>query len=473
MADLKLIGIDSTTGQAKLLTSSNSTDRVSLISAGTGTTPLTINHSGGTFGYASLAVSSSGTMVTDVQGVGGTEFRFKDTSAGTDEKNWRFINAANSFKLASLNDAYSAEFPVFTTYKTGATPVLFDMASTITTRFGGASALTANVVMYSGSGSINALRVEGGSTIPAAVFITPTNVPPIRFTNLTSASTTSTGLAPLGVDSSGNVKITDAPLYGNGADTTLFISAPNFGVDQSYAFNWTSSVGHVFNPGAVATRAIHIAATLPVTNQAKDSHFIQFTGIGRNAPTDTTADWRLFVDTLTIDGASNFVINSGIDNSSYSPKLTILGIGGIRLPVIENAVPNVGDIWLDNVSNELKSTVSSGNTRFLTGNIRNTGNYDISAATNNLNTGNSEIVKLNNTQGFALDLTGMVAGIEGQVKFVTNVSGTGNEITIKHNSSSSSAANRFRCSTNNDIILTLNKTLIAWYDSIVQAWRIS
>lgn len=470
MADLKLIGIDSTTGQAKLLTSSNSTDRVSLISSGTGTTPLTINHSGGTFGYASLAVSSSGTMVTDVQGVGGTEFRFKDTSAGVDEKNWRFINSANSFKLASLNDAYSAEFPVFTTYKTGATPVLFDMASTITTRFGGASALTANVAMYSGSGSINALRVEGGSTIPAAVFITPADVPPIRFTNLTSASTTSTGLAPLGVDSSGNVKISATPLYVNDVGNTL-LTSPTIDVNQSYEFNWTSTVGHVFNPGAVATRAIHIAATLPATNQAKDSHFIQFTGIGRNAPTDTTADWRLFVDTLTIDAASNFVFNGGIDNLSFTPKLTILGIGGIRIPAINNSVPNVGDVWLDSNTNELKSLVSSGNTRFLTGSIKSTENYSLGGTTNNLNTGNSELVKLNNTLGFDLDLTGMVAGIEGQVKLLSNVSI--NNIIIKHDNASSSAVNRFRCTNNGDLTLFPNQTLIAWYDSVVQVWRVS
>jgi hypothetical protein len=180
----------------------------------------------------------------------------------------------------------------------------------------------------------------------------------------------------------------------------------------------------------------------------------------------------MFVDTLTTSGDSNFCFQGGT-GGSVSNKVIFLGIGGIRIPASTNSSPTVGDIWLDSTENEIKSLVSSGNTRYLTGNVRSTGNYSLTAATHNLNTGTSEIVKLDNTMGFDLDLTGIVAGVEGQVKFITNVSSSGNNVIIKHNNGSSSAANRFRCVGSNDIVLTLNKTVLSWYDSVIQAWRVS
>ena len=69
------------------------------------------------------------------------------------------------------------------------------------------------------------------------------------------------------------------------------------------------------------------------------------------------------------------------------------------------------------------------------------------------------------------DLTGIVAGIDGQRLEITNVGS--NNLVIKHQSASSTAANRIICNTGADITLAANEELLLKYDATTQRWRAS
>ena len=77
------------------------------------------------------------------------------------------------------------------------------------------------------------------------------------------------------------------------------------------------------------------------------------------------------------------------------------------------------------------------------------------------------------TTNAARDLTGMVAGADGEVRVLCNVGTTAaNTLVIKDESSSSTAANRFSVPWNGDCVIPAEGSVVCFYDNTSQRWRI-
>lgn len=69
------------------------------------------------------------------------------------------------------------------------------------------------------------------------------------------------------------------------------------------------------------------------------------------------------------------------------------------------------------------------------------------------------------------DVTGLsISQADGDIHVIINVGS--NDIVLKHESASSSAVNRFLCSTGADITLSANQSAEIWYDGTTQRWRV-
>ena len=77
------------------------------------------------------------------------------------------------------------------------------------------------------------------------------------------------------------------------------------------------------------------------------------------------------------------------------------------------------------------------------------------------------------TTNAARDLTGMVAGSDGEVRVLTNVGTTAaNTLVIKDESASSTAANRFSVPWNGDCVIPAEGSVVVFYDGTSQRWRV-
>lgn len=97
----------------------------------------------------------------------------------------------------------------------------------------------------------------------------------------------------------------------------------------------------------------------------------------------------------------------------------------------------------------------------------------LSASQNNYAPGVCDIIRLSSST--AIDLTGLVAGtVDGAMRLVINTNASGGAaITLKHESSSSTAANRFRNTTGGDFILPADGgSAVLTYSSAISRWRI-
>lgn len=73
----------------------------------------------------------------------------------------------------------------------------------------------------------------------------------------------------------------------------------------------------------------------------------------------------------------------------------------------------------------------------------------------------------------AYNLTGMTAGNDGEVRVLTNVGTTAaNTLTIKDQSASSTAANRFAVPWAGDCVIAAGASVVVFYDNTTQRWRI-
>lgn len=70
----------------------------------------------------------------------------------------------------------------------------------------------------------------------------------------------------------------------------------------------------------------------------------------------------------------------------------------------------------------------------------------------------------------ARNITGIVAAANGSTRLLINV-GSFN-LTLVHESASSTAANRFTCSTGANIVLSPNQAADIWYDTVSSRWRV-
>jgi len=97
----------------------------------------------------------------------------------------------------------------------------------------------------------------------------------------------------------------------------------------------------------------------------------------------------------------------------------------------------------------------------------------LAASQNNSAPGACDILRLSSST--AIDITGLVAGtVDGVLLLLinTNASG-GSAITLKHESASSTAANRFRSATGADIILLADGGAVTLtYSTAISRWRI-
>jgi hypothetical protein len=97
----------------------------------------------------------------------------------------------------------------------------------------------------------------------------------------------------------------------------------------------------------------------------------------------------------------------------------------------------------------------------------------LSASQNNYAPGTCDILRLSSST--AIDITGLVApSFDGAMRLVINVNASGGSaITLKHESASSTAANRFRSVTGADIVLLADGgSVTLTYSSAISRWRI-
>lgn len=77
------------------------------------------------------------------------------------------------------------------------------------------------------------------------------------------------------------------------------------------------------------------------------------------------------------------------------------------------------------------------------------------------------------TTNAARDITGMVAGSDGEVRVLCNTGTTAaNTLTIKDESSSSTAANRFSVPWNGDCVIPAEGSVVVFYDGTSSRWRV-
>jgi len=95
----------------------------------------------------------------------------------------------------------------------------------------------------------------------------------------------------------------------------------------------------------------------------------------------------------------------------------------------------------------------------------------ITANTNNYAPGSAEVQRWIATAGGWL-VTGMVAGYDGEIRHIYNGSGSF-QVTLKHLSASSSAANQFFCTAAADIAFSVNSVVVAIYDGAAALWRVN
>jgi hypothetical protein len=97
----------------------------------------------------------------------------------------------------------------------------------------------------------------------------------------------------------------------------------------------------------------------------------------------------------------------------------------------------------------------------------------LSASQNNYSPGGCDILRLSSST--AIDITGLVApSVDGAMRLVVNVNASGGSaITLKHESASSTAANRFRNTTGGDFILPADGgSAVLTYSTAISRWRI-
>lgn len=97
----------------------------------------------------------------------------------------------------------------------------------------------------------------------------------------------------------------------------------------------------------------------------------------------------------------------------------------------------------------------------------------LSASQNDYAPGACDIIRLSSST--AIDITGLIpASADGGMRLVINVNASGGaNITLKHESASSSAANRFRSGTAADVILLPDGgSAVLTYSTAISRWRI-
>lgn len=87
----------------------------------------------------------------------------------------------------------------------------------------------------------------------------------------------------------------------------------------------------------------------------------------------------------------------------------------------------------------------------------------------NLATGDAAVIRV--TPSAAINLTGLASPENGRVLMLLNLSDT-YDVTLKHESASSTAANRIDLEDDTDLVLSGGQAALLWYDSTASRWRV-
>lgn len=171
-----------------------------------------------------------------------------------------------------------------------------------------------------------------------------------------------------------------------------------------------------------------------------------------------------------------FALQSGIAINNLAA--TVTGPGTAGGDWIFNQTNAGNDIVLEIGGTEQGRWSHGSNFQVVFGlRVRNGANF---AGDNRSSTlGGSNLNDFNNGKGLnnrwtasaAINVTGMVAGADGEVRFIWNVGA--NSITLTNQDASSAAANQWLTTKGVNIILDTNKCVLAVYDNTTGAWRAS
>jgi hypothetical protein len=290
----------------------------------------------------------------------------------------------------------------------------------------------------------------------------------LTFTGINNATAFSTGSAPIAVTAGGVVVVAEPMVKQNDLGTSLSLSGSVVDVNQAWAPTWTAA--HVWNPGTVPNKSVHLSIAPRTTDGTRNSSWLQITGYARSSGVDTSADWRIQTDVTDASGGSGLNITSGINNTSFASRLRVLDVGGIRLPSVTHSSPAANDIWVDNATGLALHRDASGLNRAIGGHVKPTTTVIAGASQNNLSVGNFEVVRLSNTAGSTISITGILAGIANEQRTLWNVST--NTIQLPHESVSSTAANRFITPGGATYALAAGERVDIFYDAADSRWRV-
>lgn len=157
--------------------------------------------------------------------------------------------------------------------------------------------------------------------------------------------------------------------------------------------------------------------------------------------------------------------------TSANPTLAA-GELGVETDTLRFKVGNGSSNWAALAYIGLVSSVA-GKQGVVTLDHRDVGNLpttlsQFSASQNDLNIGTGGIIRISSSA--AVDITGIVAATSGDARLLSNVGSFA--ITLKHNSTSSLAANRILCVSAADVAIAAGGSAVVYYDGTDSRWRV-
>lgn len=280
---------------------------------------------------------------------------------------------------------------------------------------------------------------------------------------ITVGTTTSNGTANTLLKTSGTGTVTDATgIVGNGTNQTLKVTA-------QAATDVPVTVKLAASQSANALEVQPNGSTTPVFKvDASGNNF------GGSSIVTNGVDYAIGGNNLTLSYSSAIGLSKFTNNASDA-----LGLAGFANAILTRSdwqfawSPNTGlttgpDIGLGRAAAGVVKLTngSTGSAALSSVPLSPTA---LSANADNYNPGTARHLRISATT--PVNLTGIVAGQDGQELFIWNVGAT-NTITIVHQATST-AANQFFTTTGANLALAAGKCAIAMYDGTTARWRVS
>ena len=272
-------------------------------------------------------------------------------------------------------------------------------------------------------------------------------------------------------------------LYENGSQALSASANLTYGAASSQLKITSGAAADVpFNIKAAASQSGNLLEIDSSAGSSGDLFRIKSNGqVVVPASNSTSAANIHFIDTsnaafplgIQLDGATNGAISFYYGGARYgafigSSGWTVRSAGAFNWSSTADAVTGAADTGLARAAAKVIKLTdgSTGNATLSSVPLSPTA---LAANTDNYNPGTARHLRLSASS--AVNLTGIVAGVDGQELFIWNV-GTTNTITLKHQVTST-AANQFFTTTGADLALAAGKCAIAMYDGTTSRWRVS